>query len=65
MAEPYVPIAQLTTYQGIMTEIEVTSIASEPNTDALELATNNALIARNTAETALDSKFNILLLVGC
>ena len=65
MAEPYVPIAELTTYQNIMTEIEVTTVASEPNADALELATNNALIARNTAEAALDSKFNILLLVGC
>jgi len=65
MAEPYVPIAEFTTYQAIMTEIEVTSVASKPNADALELATTNALIARNTAEAALDSKFNILLLVGC
>lgn len=65
MAEPYVPIAELTTYQGIMTEIEVTTNASEPNADALELATNNALIAKTSAEAALDSKFNILLLVGC
>jgi hypothetical protein len=65
MAEPYVPIAEFTTYQAIMTEIEVTSVASQPNADALELATTNALIARNTAEAALDSKFNILLLVGC
>lgn len=65
MAEPYVPIAELATFQDIMTEIEVTTIASEPNADALELATDNALIARNTAQIALDSKFNILLLVGC
>jgi hypothetical protein len=65
MAEPYVPIAELTTYQGIMTEIEVTSNASETNADALELATANALIAKTSAEAALDSKFNFLLLVGC
>lgn len=65
MAEPYVPIAELTTYQGIMTEIEVTSNASQPNAAALELATNNALTAKTTAEAAIDSKFNILFLVGC
>lgn len=65
MAEPYVPIAQYTTYSAIMTAIEVVSDAAEPNADALELATNNALTAKTTAETALDSKFNILFLVGC
>jgi hypothetical protein len=65
MAEPYVPIAQFTTYSGIMTEIEVTSDAAETNADALELATDNSLTAKTTAETALASKFNILFLVGC
>lgn len=65
MAEPYVPIAQYTTYSGIMTAIEVVSDSAEPNADALELATNNALTAKTTAETALASKFNIFFLVGC
>lgn len=65
MAEPYVPIAQYTTYAGTMTAIEVTSSAAEPNADALELATTNALTAKTSAETALASKFNILFLVGC
>lgn len=64
MAEPYVPIAQLITYQAIMSEIEVTSIASEPNATALALATANSLIAKNTALSALDSKFVFLFLVG-
>lgn len=64
MAAPYVNISELTTYQVIMTEIEVTSVASEPNATALDLATDNALIAKLAAEAALDSKFAFLLLVG-
>lgn len=64
MAAPYVNISELTTYQAIMTEIEVTSVASEPNATALDLATDNALIAKLAAEAALDSKFAFLLLVG-
>ena len=65
MAEPYVPIAQYTTYSTTMTAIEVVSDAAEPNADALELATDNAETAKTTAQTALESKFNILFLVGC
>jgi hypothetical protein len=64
MAEPYVPIGTLNTYDAILTSIEVVTDASEPNADALETATNSALASRIIAENALAGKFNILLLVG-
>jgi hypothetical protein len=47
-----------------MTSIELVTDVAEPNTDDLELATNNAETAKTIAETALASKFNILFLVG-
>jgi len=64
MAEPYVPIAQHTTYAALMTALEVTTDAAEPYTDDLESATTNAQTSKNTAEELLDEKFNILFLVG-
>jgi hypothetical protein len=64
MAEPYVPIGTLTTYDAILTSIEVVTDAAEPNADALETATNSALLSRIIAENALAGKFNILFLVG-
>jgi hypothetical protein len=64
MAEPYVPIGTLNTYNAILTSIEVVTDAAEPNADALETATNSALASRIIAENALAGKFNILLLVG-
>jgi hypothetical protein len=53
MAEPYVPIADHTTY------------AAETNTDALDTAVDNALAHKNTAEALVEGKFNLLFLVGC
>jgi hypothetical protein len=64
MAEPYVPIGTLNTYDAILTSIEVVTDAAEPNANALETATNSALASRIIAENALAGKFNILLLVG-
>ena len=65
MAEPYVPIAQHTTYAALMTELEVATDAAETNTDALDTAVDNALTHKNTAEALVEGKFNILFLVGC
>jgi hypothetical protein len=64
MAEPYVPIAQHTTYAALMTALEVTTGAAETNADALDLATDNALTHKNTAEGLVAGKFDLLFLVG-
>lgn len=65
MAEPYVPIAQHTTYAALMTELEVSTDAAETYTDDLDTAVDNALAHKNTAEALVENKFNILFLVGC
>jgi hypothetical protein len=65
MAEPYVPIAQHTTYAALMTELEVATDGAETNTDDLDSAVSNALADKNTAEALVEDKFNILFLVGC
>lgn len=64
MAEPYVPIANHTTYATLMTELEVTTNDAETYTDDLETATTNAQNHKNTAEELLDEKFNVIFLVG-
>lgn len=63
--EPYVPIADHTTYVALMTELEVSTDAAETNTDALETAVDNALAHKNTAEALVENKFDILFLAGC
>lgn len=63
--EPYVPIAQHTTYVALMDELEVSTDAAETNTDDLDTAVDNALTHKNTAEALVDSKFALLFLVGC
>ena len=65
MAEPYVPIANHTTYTGLMTDLEVTTDYAETNADALDTAVSNSLSYKNTAEGLLEAKFNIVFLVGC
>jgi len=65
VAEPYVPIAQHTTYNALLVELEVTTDAAETYTDDLESAVDNALADKNTAENLVAEKFNILFLVGC
>jgi hypothetical protein len=64
MAEPYVPIADLTTYNALLTELEVATNNAETNANALNTAQTLALTSKNTAESALAQKFEILLLVG-
>lgn len=65
MAEPYVPIADLTTQNTLLTDLEVTTDAAETNADALDLAVDNALTHKQTAENLLALKFDFFLLVGC
>jgi hypothetical protein len=65
MAEPYVPIASYTTYNALLTELEVTTDYAETNADDLDTATDNALTHKQTAENALASKFDLFFLVGC
>lgn len=64
MAEPYVPIADLTTYSALMTELEVATDGAETNADDLATAETSALASKNTAESALAQKFDLFLLVG-
>lgn len=65
MALPYVPIASYTTYNALLTELEVTTDAAEPNADDLSTAVDNAETNKNTAEAVLATKFDLLFLVGC
>jgi hypothetical protein len=61
----YVPIADLTVASALLTELEVATDAAETNTDALELAVATTLTHKVTAENAVASKFDLLLLAGC
>jgi hypothetical protein len=62
--EPYVPIAEHTTYDALMTALEVTTDDAETYTSDLDSATDNAESSKNTAEGLLDAKFNLIFLVG-
>jgi len=62
--EPYVPIADYTTYDELMTELEVTTDAADTNATDLDTAVDNAEGHKNTAESLLAAKFNPLFLVG-
>lgn len=64
MAEPYVPIADLTTYNALLTELEVVTDGAETNANALDSAQSLALSSKTTAESLLEQKFNYLFLVG-
>lgn len=64
MAEPYVPIADLTTYNALLTELEVVTDGAETNANALNTAQSLALSSKTTAESLLEQKFNYLFLVG-
>lgn len=47
-----------------MTALEVTTDAAETNADALDLAVDNTLGHKNTAEGLVAEKFDLLFLVG-
>ena len=64
MAEPYVPIADLTTYNVLLTDLEVATTGASTNATALGTAQTTALTSKNTAESVLAEKFDILFLVG-
>jgi hypothetical protein len=64
VAEPYVPIADLTTYNALLTELEVVTDGAETNANALNTAQSLALSSKTTAESLLEQKFNYLFLVG-
>ena len=64
MAEPYVPIAELTSYNTLLTTLEITTNAATANATALAAAETSALASKNSAQTLLDKKFNLLFLVG-
>ena len=64
MAEPYVPIADHTSYNGLLTTLEVTTNAASSNATALAAAEASALASKNSAQTLLNNKFNLLFLVG-
>jgi hypothetical protein len=65
VAEPYVPIADYTTYNDLLTELEVATDGAETNADDLETAVANALTHKQTAENIVASKFDLFFLVGC
>ncbi len=64
MAEPYVPIARLTTANNLLTELEVATDGAETNTDDLETAVSNALTHKQTAENLVAERFELVFLVG-
>ena len=64
MAEPYVPIAEYTASNALLTALEVATDASETNADALSAATASALASKNSADAVVSQKFDLLFLVG-
>ena len=64
MAEPYVPIAEHTSYNTLLTTLEITTAAASSNATALAAAETSALASKNSAQTLLNNKFNLLFLVG-
>jgi hypothetical protein len=64
MAEPYVPIAEYTASNALLTELEVATNAAASNATALSTATANALSSRNTANSFVAEKFDLFFLVG-
>ena len=61
----YVPASELTAASNLLAELEVSTVAAKPNTDNLQSAIASALTHKTTAENALASKFDYLLLAGC
>ena len=64
MAEPYVPIADLTTYDALATSIEITTNAASSNATALAAAETSALASQTTAQALVALKFDLFFLVG-
>jgi len=64
MAEPYVPIADHTTYAALATSIEITTNAASSNATALAAAETSALASQTTAQNLVAQKFDLFFLVG-
>ncbi len=64
MAEPYVPIARLTTASALLTELEVTTVDASSNANALSTAVSSALASKTTAENLVAQGFELTFLVG-
>ena len=64
MAEPYVPIADLTPYDALATSIEITTNAASSNATALAAAETSALASQTTAQALVALKFDLFFLVG-
>jgi hypothetical protein len=64
MAEPYVPIATYTTYNNLLTALEVTTNAAATNADAISTAVTNSAASASSASATENSKFNLFMLVG-
>jgi hypothetical protein len=64
MAEPYVPIAEYTASNALLTELEVATNAAATNATALSTATASALASKNSADAVLAEKFDLFFLVG-
>jgi hypothetical protein len=64
MAEPYVPIAEYTASNALLTELEVATNAAAANATALSAATAAALSSRNTANSYVAEKFDLFFLAG-
>jgi hypothetical protein len=64
MAEPYVPIAEYTASNALLTELEVATNAAATNATALSTATASALASKNSADAVVAEKFDLFFLVG-
>ena len=62
MAEPYVPILDYTTYNTLLTTLEITTNATSANTTALVAAKASALASKNAVLNL--SNANLFFLSG-
>jgi hypothetical protein len=64
MAEPYVPILDYTTYNTLLTLLEITTNAASANATALAAAEASALASKNSAQNLASNNNFALFLVG-
>jgi hypothetical protein len=64
MAEPYVAIGQLTSYQTLMTNLEVTTTAASSTSTSLTTNINNVATYLTTTQTTLKNVSHPFLLGG-
>jgi hypothetical protein len=64
MAEPYVAIGNLTSYQTLMTALEVTTTAASSTSTSLTTNINNVASYLATTQTTLSNTNNPFLLGG-